>query len=412
MKSLIITPTYPPMEGRDVHAIYKRLRMFVHTLSEMSDCVTMLHFVEPGAPELEQDSRQLDHAQSDYWGTSVRVKLVVKRKQPIPWWQHLRSPFSILSRPRFFPYVGDDQVAAIVSELEERPDLVLAHRITAIAPLFRIKHNDVPVFFDLDDVEHKVKIRSSLASGTMLSKLFNLIQVPGIYFGERKAASIAELTFVCSELDRRYLDRLGWREKVQSIPNALPIPQNVASQPPTAPVVLFLGNYEYPPNAMAAERLISNIWPRIINARPTACLTIAGNRPDLIPAYHRQVAGVEYTGVVDDLGRLYQRSRVICCPISIAGGTRVKLVEAAGYAKPMVSTAIGAEGLGMTDNVEILIRDSDDGIADACSQLIDDAELCARLGSAAREKAMATYDVVHAKRKIRDLIAQRVPGRS
>ncbi len=405
MRALVITPTTPPVAGKDVHAIYKRLRMFVQELGEMSDSVTMLHFVEPDAPEWKLDPCQLDRAQSSYWGTNVRVRLVAKRKDAIRWWQHLSSPYSVLSRPRFYPYVGNEQVAAISSQLKEGHDLVLAHRMTGMAPFFRIKENSAPVFFDLDDVEHKVKIRTSLSSSTLVSKLFNLIQVPGIYFAEIKAAKIAAMTFVCSELDRRYLERLGMGSRVQAIPNALPIPEDVQGKQ-SDPTVLYLGNYEYPPNVLAAERLISNIWPKIARRKPEARLTIAGNRPDLIPAFSRNVPNVEYTGIVDDLSLLYQSSRVICCPITIAGGTRVKLVEAAGYGKPMVSTAIGAEGLGMTDNMEILIRDSDDDIADACVQLLGDEELCARLGSAARQRAKAVYDVVHVKRKIKEFFAQ------
>jgi glycosyltransferase involved in cell wall biosynthesis len=405
MKALVITPTFPPVEGRDVHAIYKRLRMFVQTLGEISDTVTMVHFVEPDAPEWEQDPGQLDRAQSKYWGANVAVKLVAKRKDPIRWWQHLSSPYSILSRPRFFPYVGNEQVAAISSLLKEGPELILAHRITGMAPLFRIKENDATVFFDLDDVEHKVKIRASLSSSTLVSKLFNLTQVPGIYLAEVRAAKIAAMTFVCSELDRRYLERLGMGKRVQSIPNALPIPQELQNQQ-SDPAVLFLGNYEYPPNALAAGRLVSNIWPKVVSRKPGARLTIAGNRPDLIPSFSRSVPNVEYAGIVDDLNLLYQRSRVICCPITIAGGTRVKLVEAAGFGKPVVSTAIGAEGLAMTNNVEILIRDSDDDIAGACVQLLSDEELCTRLGTAARQKAKAVYDVVHVKRKIRELFSR------
>lgn len=404
MKALVITPTNPPVEGKDVHAIYKRLRMFVQALGEMSGSVTMLHFVEPDAPEWKQDPCQLDRAQSSYWGTNVRVRLVARRRDKIRWWQHFSSPYSILSRPRFFPYVGNEQVAAISSQLKEGADLVLAHRITGMAPFLRIKENDAPVFFDLDDVEHKVKIRTSLSSITSISKLFNLIQIPGIYFAEIRAAKIAAMTFVCSELDRRYLERLGMGKRVQSIPNALPIPQDVGGRP-SDPTVLYLGNYDYPPNVFAAERLISNIWPKIVSRKPEARLTIAGNRPDLISSFRRSVPNVEYTGIVDDLSLLYQRSRVICCPITIAGGTRVKLVEAAGYGKPMVSSTIGAEGLGMTDNVEILIRDSDDDIADACVQLLGDEELCTRLGSAARQKAKAVYDVVHVKGKIKEFFS-------
>jgi glycosyltransferase involved in cell wall biosynthesis len=409
MKVLVITPTNPPVEGKDVHAIYKRLRMFVQALAEISDSIVILHFVEPDAPEWSMDPHRLDQMQSKYWGVNVSVKLAAKRNVEMHWWQYFSSSFSVLYRPRFYPYVGNKQIAAILSRLSETPDLVFAHRLTVMAAFFRIKRDDLPLLFDLDDVEHRVKIRSSLRSSSFVAKLFNLLQVPAIYFAEMKAARIAAMTFVCSELDRAYLGRQGMA-KVQSIPNALPVPIIVGNAKTDA-MILFLGNYEYPPNVFAAERLISQIWPKIVKRNPRARLTIAGNRPDLIPSFGLEPSSVEFTGVVQDLTPLYQRSRVVCCPITVGGGTRVKLVEAAGYAKPIVSTAIGAEGLSMANNVEILIRDSDDEIAEACLELLDDEELCVRLGSAARQKAKLLYDVTNVREKIAEYVIKVVANK-
>jgi len=102
MKTLLITPTNPPVEGKDVHAIYKRLRMFVQAMHEISDSIVLLHFVEPDAPEWSMDPRQLDLAQSKYWGVNVNVKLAAKRRVEMHWWQYLTSLFSVLHRPRFY----------------------------------------------------------------------------------------------------------------------------------------------------------------------------------------------------------------------------------------------------------------------------------------------------------------------
>jgi glycosyltransferase involved in cell wall biosynthesis len=74
------------------------------------------------------------------------------------------------------------------------------------------------------------------------------------------------------------------------------------------------------------------------------------------------------------------------------GGTRVKLLEAAGYGKAMVSTAIGVEGLHFEDPGEILVRDDDDGLAEGCVRLLNDRNLREQLGLAARKRALALYD--------------------
>jgi glycosyltransferase involved in cell wall biosynthesis len=409
MKVLVITPLSPPIEDRDVHAIYKRLRMFVQALAGVGNSVVMLHFVPPEAPEWSMDPRHFDETQSKYWGVKVSVRLAPKRKTELNWWEYLRSFFSVLYRPRIYPYVGSEQIAAIKSCLSEAPDLIFAHRIMVMAAFFRIARIDLPLLFDLDDVEHRVKIRFSQGARSLAAKAYHLLQVPALYFAEMKAARMAAMTFLCSELDRAYVGRLGMAN-VQAIPNALPIP-NIVQNAKTDASVLYLGTYEYVPNVAAAERLISQIWPKIVKQNSQARLTIAGARPDLIPSFALKPSSVDFTGVVPDLTPLYQRSRIVCCPLTVGGGTRVKLVEAAGYGKPIVSTAIGAEGLSMINNEEILICDSDEEIAEACLRLLRNEELCAQLGSAARQKAKLLYDVANVREKIAESVTRAVVAR-
>jgi glycosyltransferase involved in cell wall biosynthesis len=187
------------------------------------------------------------------------------------------------------------------------------------------------------------------------------------------------------------LKQLGFGNEVVTIPNATSIPSLC---PPflATQTVLFLGFLGYPPNSEAAERLVSVIWPLVLQKCPWAQLIVAGRSPESVPSYKSVPKNVEFTGLVGDLDMLYRRTRLVCCPLRYGGGTRVKLIEAAGYGKAMVSTTVGAEGLSFADEKEILIRDDDIGIAEACVRLLKDDGLCARLGEAARRKAKSIYD--------------------
>jgi glycosyltransferase involved in cell wall biosynthesis len=196
---------------------------------------------------------------------------------------------------------------------------------------------------------------------------------------------------VCSDHDRRHLQQLGFGNGVVAVSNATAIP---SSCPPffAAQTVLFLGFLAYRPNSEAAERLVSIIWPLVLHKCPWAQLIIAGKSPESVPSYKSAPKNVEFTGLVGDLDMLYRRTRLVCCPLTNGGGTRVKLIEAAAYGKAMVSTTVGAEGLSFADETEILIRDDDIGIAEACVRLLKDDGLCGRLGKAARKKAKSMYD--------------------
>ena len=52
-------------------------------------------------------------------------------------------------------------------------------------------------------------------------------------------------------------------------------------------------------------------------------------------------------------------------PLRIGSGTRLKILEALGMGKAVVSTTVGAEGLALQDGEEIMIADEPNHFADA-----------------------------------------------
>jgi glycosyltransferase involved in cell wall biosynthesis len=389
MRTLVVTP-FPPPGPNDVQALFRRLGTFVGALGEISDQIEMLHYVPDGHPAFAIDRRKLNDDQSARWGASVTVTLAVARAVDASAARLALTLVSALSHPAYHPFAGRRQAAALCECLDRRPDLIFVHRLFGMGSLLRIRRRLPPILFDLDDVEHWVKLRAALGASPWFAKLPRLAQVPAIFASERRAILMATRTFVCSETDRRYLQRWGLTGIV-TIPNAVLI----SSEPtPVAPkqTVMLIGAYHYRPNIEAAERLITAIWPLIRARVPEAELIIAGSNPEFIPAFRSRPPGVVFTGIVDDLDALYRRTRVVCCPISNGGGTRLKLIEAAAHAKPMISTTIGAEGLCFRDGAEILIRDDDRSIAHACIQLLHDDARCAVLGRSAFRAARENYD--------------------
>lgn len=376
--------------------------MFVSALSEIADDLRIVHFVNHDSPFLKLAPESLNDLQSSHWNAKVNVTLVLRRSGRTLW-QRLLGLFDISYRAHYFPYNGPSQVAALAAHVGPKR-LVFVHRLVCMCAMFRLKPRPKHIVVDFDDVEHFVALRTVASKSNAMAKIKSLLKVPAIIRAERKAGAISDRTFVCSTEDRDYLQRWGFGKKIVSIPNSVAMPSNCPSFTKEK-TILFLGGYHYAPNSEAAERLITKIWPIIRQQVPSAKLMIAGNSPTSIPSFHARPEGVEFTGFVDDLDTLYARTRTICCPLINGGGTRLKLIEAATYAKPMVSTKIGAEGLSFDDGNEIIIREDDASLADACVKLLVDDALCETIGRAARRKAELMYDVRHIKKIIASEIA-------
>lgn len=381
MRSLVLTFLPVPEPRRDVHGIYKRLGLFVRALARLSE-VEVLMFApldRPGAPSEHEASLR----SSATWGVPVTAKLASIGLEKRRLSQAVSLPFSLASRRDFRPFLGDAQTRAAREALDRRPSIVLAHQLPMQLLLAKAGGTSAPIVYDINDIEHESKLRAARNAGSWLHRSKALAEVPAIYLAERRAMREVSLAFLCSEADR---DKLSARRidvgRIRVAPNAIAMPLR---RPPIVrePVVLYLGVYGYDPNRLAAERLIHRVWPRVRARVGAARLVIAGRHCERIAGFADPPPGVEFAGFVEDLRGLYDRVRMVCCPLELGGGTRIKLIEAAAYGKPIVSTSIGAEGLSFRDGRDILLRASDADLAQASVSLLEDDALAERLAESA-----------------------------
>ena len=156
--------------------------------------------------------------------------------------------------------------------------------------------------------------------------------------------------------------------------------------------LVFTGSMDWLPNEDGMLYFVREILPLIRREEPQATLSIVGRSPT--PAVRRlgQEAGVEVTGSVDDVRPHVAAGSIYVVPLRIGGGTRLKIFEAMGMAKAVVSTTVGAEGLPVTHGRDILIADSPAGFAGAVVRLLRDEGLRRRIEDAARDLVVRNYD--------------------
>ncbi len=401
MRALVVTSAAPLLPGRDVEGYYKRLKLFMDAIGSLADKVDVVHFVPKDIAAANSDSAKLNATQTRYWGFPVSTRMIVRRDHEQTFANYyLKGILSASEQPSVSGHTGQQQATALASIFDEGHDLIFVHRFEAMCALLRTRYRGSNVAFDLDDVEHQVRLRASLQPPLRPGKLISLTHLPAIFAAERAGAARSRLTFVCSETDRMKLRRLGITRGVTVMPNAIRIPE---AQPDLVcrANLLYLGDYGYSPNKEAAERFATRILPRVRKAVPDAKLLLGGKRAERLSQAALTEPGVECLGFVENLDQIYTSTRIVGCPLLNGGGTRVKLIEGAAYGKPIVSTRIGAEGLGFVDGSEIMLRDDDDGFAEACVRLIGDDDLCRRLGTAARERVRQEYNAA----QVRDRIA-------
>ncbi len=151
------------------------------------------------------------------------------------------------------------------------------------------------------------------------------------------------------------------------------------------PIVLFLGSMDWEANIDGVQYFVNEIWPAIHAAVPAARFHVVGRNP--AAAITRLASdNVEIVGTVPSVVEYLHRATAMVVPLRIGGGTRLKIYEAMGAARAVVSTTIGAEGLDVTSGRDIVLADSPGEFAAAVVRVLRDASYRRRL----EDEALAT----------------------
>ncbi len=404
MRILFISSYFPDDIRTKAHGVYKRMGMFIEAIKEIAS-LDMLFYTRQDTHYSPIQTSETERSLSEHWKTDIRLSLSPmaeyrNRTKSEKLTSFGKGIFSIFNQHGYYELSGAEQVRALEECLDRRPDAIFAHRLPSMCPLLLTRKPLPPIFFDFDDIEHIVQLRHIKQLKRLRSKLLYLL-IPALRSGEMDAVRLATETYVCSEKDRAYLENKFNQSRVITVPNTVSIP---ALQPPAnEKTLLFIGSY-YTANLHAIDFLVKKIWPYVHREVPDAKLIIAGIPADKLDIDVSGAPDIEITGFVDDLDGLYGRSRIITTPIFVGGGTRIKIIEAAAYGKPVVSSTIGMEGIDLSPGTEILIHDNPKEFAEECVKLLRDPELCKEIGSAARSKARLLYDSNSVLKLVRDRI--------
>ena len=190
----------------------------------------------------------------------------------------------------------------------------------------------------------------------------------------------------CSQDDADFIQDLTPGLPVTVIGNGVdleyfrPTPMPVSGPPK----LLYLGSMNYEPNIDAVDHFFRRIHPHLVSLVPDVEVQVVGHGPPPAIRAWERLPGVTVTGAVSDVRPYIEACTALIVPLRFGGGTRLKILEAIAAGRPVVSTSIGAEGLGLGHGEHLLLADEPTAFARETARLVHDAALRRRLTEASR----------------------------
>ncbi|GEM66069.1 glycosyl transferase family protein [Sphingobacterium faecium NBRC 15299] len=228
--------------------------------------------------------------------------------------------------------------------------------------------------YDMVDIHH-LRIKRALESDPTNRKLKKN------YFKDLKyetTASIkADIVIAISQDEATYMENFCEKEKIIVISNVhyskIKLENTTSFEQRLN--ILFIGSM-HQPNVDAVQFMADDIMPIIWESHPEIELNIIG---DVNLKINRSHPKIIFHGHVKDITSFFLTNKLMIAPLRYGAGVKGKIGQAFEYHLPVVTSKIGAEGMNLIDNENVLLAESEIDFAEKILQLYTNKMLWQKL---------------------------------
>ena len=184
--------------------------------------------------------------------------------------------------------------------------------------------------------------------------------------------------YIMRQSNMNYYPSIVEEEAIHEIDSKIPVKaitayvyekfMNVTYEPEKREGILFVGGFGHAPNLDAVQWFLDKIYPDVYKNIKANFYIVGSKAPDEIT--HITTEGVIVKGFVseEELKQLYNSCRLVVVPLRYGAGVKGKVVEALYYGIPVVTTSVGAEGIGGIENIAI-VEDQEQKLVNAICEV-------------------------------------------
>lgn len=197
--------------------------------------------------------------------------------------------------------------------------------------------NKIIVMHDVATIAFTRRMKEKKWGGKKILASWWVLQM---YFYEKKWLPKYQQIKAMSEIDKKYLQKFVSQEKITIEPNGIKAIDFLPKEKSEKIKLGFIGSQLHPPNQGAIKFVMEQILPQLEQEKIAYEFYLAGDNN--LEIKNENIINLGRVAKKEDF---FGRIEILLAPIMAGSGTRVKILEALSYGRPVITTKIGAEGL-------------------------------------------------------------------
>jgi len=373
-------PPFPPMDGGAIG-----MNNITHELINQNYDVKVLavnthkHFVDER--NLPKDYKARTHIEFGFIDTRIKplsaaLNLLTKRSYNIV---------------RFNDKNFSSQLSGILNR--NNYDIIIVETIFLkdYLPLIREKSKAI-VILRAPNVEFKIWERLAEIEKNILKKWYLQVLAKRLKKEELEVVNNFDGLFTVTQNDREVFIKSGAKIPSTFIPTGLDVTKKhgIANAESTQLSLFHIGALDWMPNQEGIDWFLEHVWEEVSRQNPSLKFYIAGRRPteELMKIRKKNVV---ILGEVEDAGAFIRKHSIMVVPLFSGSGMRVKIIEGMMLGRAIVSTSIGAEGIEIQPDRDIIIADTAKEFIGGINLLVKNSEKLKSMQQKAAESCRKNY---------------------
>ncbi len=291
-------------------------------------------------------------------------------------------------------FISNDYAAQLEAMLKEQTyDIVQLESMYLVPyiPIIR-KHSSAQVVLRAHNVEHEIWERISANTSFAPKRWYIDHLTRKLKNVEVKMLDDIDILLAITKRDLDCFTMLGFQGRGHVVPIGIDrkVCQIDTKSFEHQPTFSFIGSLDWMPNLEGVDWMIKHVWDSVLAKHPYAVIELAGrNTPKHL--LKQQQKGISFLGEVPSSIDFLNQHSVMVVPLLSGSGMRAKIIEGMALGRVVISTTLGAEGIGATHKQNIIIADTAEDFAAAMNWCLSNPDKLQIISQSAHQFIVKNY---------------------